>query len=166
MIKQPWKVNLDLLTPKQQAKYNDSLEVLRLIRTGTTFSKATKLVGVTSSTSKKFLGKTLRKNKGRIVARKNDSLLRNIRIYENGKEVFIQIKGNKKAKLVAQYHSAVGRKLDRNDSIALQSFRLKKIRDSKGKLHFFETDIEKVQKIFAKREEPEFFTIYKPGLIR
>jgi len=163
MTRQPWKKDLDLLTSKQQAKYNDSLEVLRLVRSGVSFTKARKDVGITTFTVKKFLGNTIRKSKKRIVARKNDSLLRKVRIYENGKEIFIQIKGTKKVKLVAQYHSALGRRIDKNDITALEQFEKITIRNSKGRLHSFETDIEKIQEILSKREEPEFFTIYKPG---
>lgn len=161
MVRQPWKINLDLLTSKQQAKYNDSLEVLRLMRTGTSFSKATKLVGITPSITKKFLGKTIKKSKRRYIARKNDFLLRKIRIYENGKEIFIQINGTKKVKLVAQYLGAVGRRIDRNDITALDLFEKIRIRDSKGKYHKFETNFENLIQIFEKREEPEFFTIYQ-----
>ncbi|MBS3921968.1 MAG: hypothetical protein KGZ37_02310 [Nitrosarchaeum sp.] len=157
-------MNLDSLTPKQLARYNDSLEVLRLMREGASFYKATKMTGTSPITTKKILGKTLRNSHGRLVARKNDSLFRKVRIYENGKEVFISIKGTKNVKLVAQYHSAVGRRLDKNEQLALMKFSEIKLRDSNGKIHFFETDIKKIQEILQKQEEPEFFSIYKQGV--
>jgi hypothetical protein len=156
-------MNLDSLTPKQLARYNDALEVLRLMRGGASFYKATNLVGLSPITTKKILGNTLRKSNGRLIARKNDSLFRKVRIYENGKEVFISVKGTKNVKLVAQYHSAVGRRLDKNEQLALLSFAKTKLRDSNGKIHSFETNIEKIQEIIQKQEEPEFFTIYKTG---
>lgn len=158
---QTWQKNLDLLTPAQLAKYYDSLEILRLVRQGTSFSKAAKTVGIDPTTAKKFLGKSLRKKENRIVARQKDSLIRQLRIYENGKEYFIQIKGNKAAKRIAQYHSAIGRVIDENEPNALKVFQFDFILDTKRKVHSFETDIKKILEILEKREEPEFFTIYR-----
>jgi len=153
--------SLSRLTSKQLSKYDDSLEVLRLMRAGTSFSKASKSVGISSSTAKKNLGNSLFKRKNRIKAKKSDTLLRKIRINENGKEVFIQIRGNKRAKVIAQYHSALGFALDQNNPTNLNSFRRRRIKDINGKFHSFETDISKIQLIILQREEPEFFNIYQ-----
>ncbi len=159
--KQVWKKNLDRLTPKQLAKYDDSLEVLRMMRHGTSFSKATKTVGISPPTVKKFLGTVLSKKNKRIRVRKNDSLLRKLRINENGKEIFIQVRGTKKAGLVGKYHSAVGRLIDKNETRILESFADKTIQDAFGKTHSFEIQTEKIIAILERQEEPEFFTIYK-----
>ncbi|MBM3910150.1 MAG: hypothetical protein FJ356_00700 [Thaumarchaeota archaeon] len=156
-----WQRNLDLLTATQLSKYDDSLEVLRLVRHGTSFSKATKTVGISSTTAKKFLGSSLRKKENRIVAKQNDSLIRQLRIYENGKEHFIQVRGSKTAKRIAQYHSSIGRVIDGKEPNALKAFEWDFILDTKRKSHHFETDIKKILAILEKREEPEFFTIYR-----
>ena len=161
--KQVWKKNLDRLTPKQLAMYDDSLEVLRMMRHGTSFSKATKTVRISPPTVKKFLGKVLSKKNKRIRVRKNDSLLRKLRIYENGKEIFIQVRGTKKAGLVGKYHGAVGRLLDKNETNALESFADKTIRDAFGKTYSFEIQTDKIITILERHEEPEFFSIYKSG---
>ena len=79
---------------------------------------------------------------------------------KDGRQVFIQIKGRKKSTIIGQYLSAVGRRLDRNETNALESFRNRTIRDIKGKIHTFETDPAKLQKIQEAIEEPEFFQIY------
>lgn len=160
MTKQP-KINLDLLTPKQLARYNDSLEVLRLMRHGSSFYKATNSVGISSSTVKKNLGNAITKKKNRIVARKSDNLIRHLRLYENGKETFIQVKGTNKSKKIAQYHSAIGQRLDKDNPIPLKAFKDSIIKDSLGKYHTFETDIKAIQEILLKQENPEFQTIYK-----
>ena len=157
----PWKKNLDLLTPKQLAKYDDSLEVLRMMRQGSTFSSATRTVGISPSTVRKFLGKTLSKKENRVTARKNDSLIRQLKIYENGKEVSIQIRGIKKASIIGKYHSAVGRRISKNQTDALESFEDKTIQDIFGKTHTFESDIDEIITILERQEEPEFFKIYK-----
>lgn len=156
-----WKTDLDLLTKKQLARYEDSLDVLRMMRLGTSFSKASKTVGISPPTTKKFLGKTITTKNNKVIARKSDTLLRKLRIYEKGKEVFIQVKGSKRSKKIGQYHSAIGQRLDRDNKKSLNSFKGIFIKDSKGKIHRFETDIDSIIEIFERREDPEFFTIYK-----
>ncbi len=158
--KPKWKKDLDLLSSKQLAKYEDSLEVLSIMRKGTTIKNASKQVGISVPTVKKYAGSALKLKSHRLVAKQSDSLLRKIRIYENGKEEFIQTRGRKNSTILAQYMSAVGRRIDRNDTTALKLFENKTIIDSKGRHHKFETDIKKLIKIFEKREEPEFFIIY------
>jgi len=160
MVRQPWTVDLDRLTPKQLAKYNDSLEVLRLMRKGNSFSKASKDRGISPSTAKKFLGKTIRKRKNKIIARKNDSLLRKVKIYENGQQVFIQIKGKKNSVLAGQYHSAIGLLTSNGDKITIKQFRNKTIKDIFRKKHNFENEPENLLEILNKQEDREFFTIY------
>lgn len=160
-VKQPWEKNLDLLPEKQIAKYEDSLEVISIMRKGISINNASKQVGISPTTVKKYVGTTLRLKNRRLVAKKSDSLLRKIRIYENGKEEFIQTRGRKNSSLIAQYMGAVGRSIDKNDSTTLKQFENKTIIDSKGKHHKFETDIKKLIKISEKRENREFFTIYQ-----
>ena len=111
------------LTSKQQAKYDDGLEVLRLVRNGTSFSQATKMVGINSATAKKKIGNAITKKNNRIIAKKRDTLLRTLKIYENGKEVFVTVKGTANSKKIARYHSALGRRIDNNDKNALNSIR-------------------------------------------
>ncbi len=162
-IKQKWKKDLDLLSKKQIVKYDDSLEVLRILRQGKSLNQASKQVGISPSTVKRYVGTALKLKNKRIIARKNDSLLRKIRIYENGKEEFVQIRGRKNSAIVAKYLGAVGKRIDKNDINALDSFEKITIRDFKGKHHKFENDVKKLIQIFEKREEPEFFTIYHRG---
>ena len=161
--KKPWQKNLDLLTPKQLSKYDDSLEVLRMMRAGTSFSKATKTVGISHPTVKKFLGRTLSKRNKRIVAKKNDSLIRKLKMYEKGNQISIHIRGNKNASIIAQYHGRVGQFTDKNDRIALKQFQDKTIKDIFRQNHEFETDPDTILEILSRREEREFFTIYESG---
>lgn len=155
-----WKVDLSLLTPKQLAKYDSSLEALYLIRHGSSMKSASKTTGTSVHTIKKYVGSALRVKNHRIVARKNDSLLRKMSIYENGKEVFVQVRGTKKASVIGKYQSAIGR-LKENDTNLILSFREIKIRDIKGKIHRFDSDPDKILEILERIEEPEFFSIYR-----
>jgi len=159
-IKQPWKKDLDLLSDKQLAKYEDSLEVLGLVRKGKSLNQSSKQVGISPSTVKRYVSSALKSKNNRIVAKKRDSLLRKIRIYENGKEEFIQTRGRKNASISGKYLSAVGQSIDNDDASTLKMFERKTIIDHKGKHHVLETNLNKLKQISERREEREFFSIY------
>lgn len=159
--KNPWKIDLDKLTPRQSSKYDDSLEVIKLMRRGYKIRDAASEVGISVPTVKKYVGSALRVKDDILVAKTTDNLLRKMRIYENGQELWIQVKGRKNASIIGQYHSAVGRRVDKNEKSALELFKKIKVRDAKGKPHNLETDSKKIFDIFDSREEPEFFRIYQ-----
>ncbi|MDH5568165.1 MAG: hypothetical protein OEX98_00020 [Nitrosopumilus sp.] len=153
--------DLDKITPKQISKYEDSLEVLQLMRKQKmTLTKASKTVGISSKTVKRHLGSVIQKKSNRIIAKQNDNLPRKIRMYQNGKEIWVQVRGNKRAAEIAKYHGAVGRRLNQGQADAMKNFENKSIKDSKGKIHKFETNLKKLQDIAQRREESEFFSIY------
>lgn len=152
--------NPEKLTSRQLTKYADSLEVLRLMRTGISFRQATTAVDISPNITKKFIGSSIFKRKNRIKPKKNDNLIRKLRINENGKEISVLIKGNKKSRIIAQYYSAIGQALNQNNPTNLKKFKKRRLKDVNGKFHFFETDVEKLQLIELKKEEREFFTIY------
>ncbi|MCA9828751.1 MAG: hypothetical protein KC444_10285 [Nitrosopumilus sp.] len=153
--------SLNRLTPKQLAKYNDSLEALRLMRSGLSFSKSVKMAGTSPHMAKKYLSAALKRENHKISAKRTDSLTRILRIYEDGEENFIQVMGLAKAQKIAKYHSAIGQGIDRANPCPLKEFQYAVVKDIFGKYHHFETDISKLLEIFEKREEPEFFTIYR-----
>lgn len=156
-----YKLNIELLSHKQLAKYEDSLDVLGLMRRGGSIQDSSKQVGISIPTVKKYIGSALKIKNHRLVARQSDSLLRKLRIYENGKEEHILMRGRKNASVIGQYMGAVGRRVDNNDTSALKPFENKTVIDSKGKHHKLETNIKNLIQILEKREEPEFFTIYQ-----
>ena len=153
--------DLDNLSPKQISKYEDSLEVLQLMRKQKiTFTKASKTVSISPKTVKRYLGSVIQKRSNRIIAKQNDNLSRKIRMYQNGKEIWIQVRGNKRAAQIARYHGAVGRMLNQSQANAMKNFENKSIKDTKGNRHKFETNSKKLRNIAERREEPEFFSIY------
>lgn len=161
MIRKPkWITDLDCLSSKQLTKYEDSLEVLKLMRNGYSIKEATREIGINIATVKRYIGNALKTKNNELIPRVSDNLLRKMRIYENGKEVWIQVKGLKKASLIGQYHSAVGRLIDNNENNALTLFEKLKIKEYKKKYHTLETNSKKLFEIFEKRQEPEYFTIY------
>jgi len=158
-----WKRNLDLLPPRQITAYENSLEVIRQMRRGVTITTATKNVGTTIPTVKKYAGSTLQKKSHKITVKKNDNLLRKMRMYENGKEVWVQVKGNRQAKVIGRYHGSVEKRMEQNQTDALDAFKDITVTDVKGKKHILETDIAKLTEIREKIEEPEHFIIYSSG---
>lgn len=153
-----FRKNLDSLFPEQLAKHADSLEVLKLMRHGLSLSKASKQVGISPNTVRKYIGSALYKKHNRLIAKKSDNLLRKVPIYKNCGEISITIKGNRQATLVGQYHSAIGRLP--HDRSALLPFKKIKIKDSYGKTHTLETNTVKILAILERREDAEFFSIY------
>ncbi|MEO9307467.1 MAG: hypothetical protein ABI342_04035 [Nitrososphaera sp.] len=158
---EPWKKDLDLLTPKKMIKYDDSIEALRLMRKGMSIRHATKEMGISIKTLQKYVGSALKIKKGKIIPKSTDSLLRKMRIYEQGKEIWIQVRGLRNSSIVGQYHSAVGKLIDKNERNALRVFKKIVITDDNGKKHRLETDRKALFEIFDKREEHDIFTIYK-----
>lgn len=156
--------DLDELPPKKITKYEDSLEVLRLMRkSNITLTKASRKVQISPSTVKRNVGSALQKKNRRIIARKNDNLLRKMRIYEEGKEVWVQVKGNKTAEKINRFQGTIGEFQTQGKSNALQDFERETIRDKDGKLHRFETNPDIIKEIIERREEPEFFSVYSGG---
>lgn len=153
MTSKPWEVNLDSLTAKQEAKYYSAVEVLRKMRKGETLTKASRDVGVSPTTVKKYVGSALVKTKRRIVPYKEDSLLRRTNIYENGRLVSIQVRGNKKASRILAYRDSVERRIDNNKKNALAPFEGLTVTDFEGKKHRLETDIAKLRSILETHEE-------------
>ena len=130
------------------------------MRKGIKFTDSIKEVEIGSKTVQKYVGSALKIKDKVIIPKSTDYLLRTMRIYEGGKEVWIQVKGLKKASVIGQYHSAVGRLVDKNEKNALELFKKIQVKDIHRKLHMLETRRKEVFNIFDKREEPEFFTIY------
>ena len=156
--------DLDKLSPKQISKYEDSLEVLRLMRKQKmTLTKASRIVNISPKTVKRHLGSVIQKRSNRIIAKQNDNLPRKMRLYENGKEVWIQVKGNKKAATIARYHGAIGRLLNQGQTDAMKNFENETLKDMKGKTHNFEIKSKKIQAIAERREETPFPPIYAGG---
>jgi hypothetical protein len=161
MTSRPWEVNLDSLTPKQEAKYYSAIEVLRKMRKGETLTNASKDVGISPTTVKKYVGSSLEKTKRRIVPTKEDRLLRRTNIYENGRLVSVQVRGNKKASRILAYRDSVERRIDNNRKDALAPFEGLAVTDFEGKKHRLETDVSKLKSILEKREESN--DPYGPG---
>ena len=152
---------MDGLTKKQYEKYDDSLEVLRRMRKGETLTEASKKVRISSRTVKRYVGSALYKKGRRFMPLKTDSLLRKMKIYENGEKTHVQIRGNKTARDIARYHSSIGILLnDKNKQKVMEEFTELKIVDYKGKVHRLETRVKVLNEIAERREGNNTTEIY------
>ena len=145
------------LTPKQNAIRRASLEVLSEIRQ----SKVAHEKSISPITVIKYTG-SFRKTKGRWIAKKSDSIPRSMVIYENGKEVSIELTSSKDATTVGKFHNAVKEYLNSGNDEALSRFNNKRVKDVNGKYHKFDTNASSIKVISEAIEEPEFYEIYSP----
>lgn len=150
------------LTSKQKSRRKLSLEVLRLMRRGASFSSATKESGFSPYLSKKNLGRYLRKKSGRYIPTLTDSIQRSMEFYDKKEgRIFIVVKNSKDASLIGEYFSSVRQAIRTGDDSYLKRFKRKSIIDANGKKHKFETDLDKIYDIEEGIEEPEFREIYE-----
>ena len=152
------RIDLDNMPPKQIAKYEDCLDVLNKVRQGESLTHASKQVGISPQTVKRYVGTALKSKNHRWIAKQSDRLLRKISIYENGKQTWITVRGIRQARIIGQYHSAIGRLA--NDQSALLPFEKIKIKDTKGNFHRLETNPSNIFAILERQEDVEFYTIY------
>ena len=148
------------LTSKQKSLRTKSLAVL-------TQSRRTKKLPSTTARNNHISLNTVihhtngfKKVNGRWTAKKYDHTSRSMIISENGKMHSITISDSRHAKTIGRYHNAVKFYLDTGDKTKLKKFSKRKIKDSDGIIHTFETNPKKVEEINEKIEEIEFFEVY------
>ncbi len=154
------KKSWNTLTPKQKSLRAKSLAVL-------TQSRRTKKLPSVIARENHISLKTViyhtnafKKVNGRWVAKKYDHTSRSMLIGENGKMKSIEVSDFRHAKTIGRYHNAVKFYLNTGDFTKLKKFSKRKIKDSNGNPHSFETNPKIVEKINEKIEEIEFFEVY------
>ena len=147
------------ITKREQNQMEKSLDVLRRVRKGQSLTKASKELHTSPETVIKYTG-AFRKVKGKWIAKSQDRISRVMSIYENGKQNWIEIKDSRISSRIGKYNSAVMEFLRTGNMDVLKQFR-KPFKDTQGKLHYFETDPDKLYGIAEQQEEPEFYEIYK-----
>ncbi len=147
------------LTNIERTSREKSLEVLSKVRKGESLAKASKELHTSPKTVIKNTN-VFKKVNNKWVAKKQDKISRLMDIYENGKQEWIEVKDSRTASIIGRYNSAVKEFLRTGNADILKQFR-KPIKDSKGNIHYFETDPEKIIEIIETQEEPEFYEIYK-----
>ena len=155
------RVTWGSLSGAQRADRIRSLDVLRLMRQGQPLKAAAKQYEISPQKVQAQLGRAIVKRGGHWVARRHDTIERVMKLYEHGRITSITVTNSKDASLIGEYFSAVQKALRTRDPHPLQKFKHLTITDASGKVHHFETRMEKIKDIEEAKENPEFFDIYE-----
>ena len=145
---------------KRELRFREkSLDVLRKVRNGQSLTSASKELHIKPETVIKNT-RAFKKVKRKWFAKSQDRLSRVMSIYENGKQSWIEVGDSRIASKIGKYNSAVNEFLRTGDIKVLKPFN-KPFKDTTGKVHRFETNLDKLYEIAESQEEPEFWEIYK-----
>jgi hypothetical protein len=154
-----YKRSWSSITKRELNQRMRSLEVLSKVRNGEPLSRASKELHTKPETVIKHTNSFV-KVKGKWIAKSQDRISRDMSIYENGKQYWIEVRDSRTASRIGRYNSAVNEFLTTGNKDILKQFK-KPFKDAMGKLHYFETDPDKLYEIAERQEEPEFYEIYK-----
>ncbi|WP_292463470.1 hypothetical protein [Methanolobus sp.] len=149
------------LTSQQKSDRNLALSVLREVRKGESLTQVLEKRGLRREFVLKNLGNQLQKSNGKWIANKTDSLEVEMLVYSKDGVRTIVTTSSKDRSRIAKYFNDVQKALKNNDTAILQKYKDMKIIDAEGKVHQFETDIDKIRDLEAGIEEPEFLEIYQ-----
>ena len=79
----------------------------------------------------------------------------------NGREFYVTTRDSRHSSLIGRYQNALKEFFNTGNESVLKPFKNKRVKDVNGKWHSLETDPEKLFDIAERREDEEFFTIYK-----
>ena len=149
------------LSPRQKLLREKSLAVISELRNSKT-KTLPQAANDNDITAKNVIKHTngFKKVNGKPVVKRWDRIKRVMRVNTSGKEKSIEIRDSRTASVVGRYHNAVKQFLNTGDKTKLSKFRNKRVKDSKGKLHRFETNPDEIIKINQRIEEPEFYEVY------
>jgi hypothetical protein len=148
------------LTSQQKADRNLSLSVLREVRKGESLTQVLEKRGLKREFVLKNLGNQIQKSNGKWFATKTDSLQTEIRFNSKNGVRTIVTTSSKDRSRIAKYFNDVQKALKKNDASVLQKYKSMKVIDAEGKVHQFETDLDKLYDIAEAQEEPEFQEFY------
>jgi hypothetical protein len=138
-----------------------SLQILREMRKGENLSPVLEKIGKRTEFAVKHLGNNLYKSGGTWKVTKADTIQAEMMIYSTEGQETIVTASSKDRSLIGEYFASVQKALKNNDPSVLAKFKDVQIVDAKGKVHHFETDLDKLYEILEAQEEPEFLEIYQ-----
>lgn len=152
-----WKT----LSAQDKRDRNLSLQILREMRKGENLSSVLEKIGKRTEFAVKHLGKKLYKLGGTWKVTKADTIQINMLIYSTEGQKTIVTASSKDRSLIGEYFASVQKATKNNDPSVLAKFKDIQIVDAEGKVHHFETDLDKLYEILEAQEEPEFLEIYQ-----
>ncbi len=149
------------LTSDQIVTRKRALEVLRQMRLGRSLTAISRAIGIDRETAKGQLGNAIYRRKGRWRARRRDRIERSLNIYEDGRIQPFVTRNSDIASLIGQYLNDVKKVLSSGgDPKLLNKYKKLVLRDSKGKKHKLETNIDRIKLILQAMEDIEFGDYY------
>ena len=149
------------LSAQDKRDRNLSLQILREMRKGENLSFVLEKIGKRTEFAVKHLGKNLYKSGGTWKVTKADSIQAEMLIYSTEGQRTIITASSKDRSLIGEYFASVQKAVKNNDPSVLAKFKDIQIVDAEGKVHHFETDLNKLYEILEAQEEPEFLEIYQ-----
>ena len=154
-----YKKSWSSLNERELRSREKSLEVLTKVKRGQSLTRASREFHTSTKTILRNTN-AFKKERGKWIPKRHDSISRTMSIYENGKQEWIDVRDSRTASRIGKYDSAVKQFLATGNEDVLKGFD-KPIRNSEGQLHYFETNTSRLTEIAEAQEEPEFFEIYK-----
>jgi hypothetical protein len=137
-----------------------SLEILRSVRKGESFTHVLEKRGLKKEFVLKNLGNQIQKSNRKWVASKTDSLEVEMTLFTKDGIRSIVTTSSKDRSRIGKYFNDVQRALPEKNADILKKYKNMKIIDAEGKEHHFETDLDRLYEIRETIEEPEFFQTY------
>lgn len=154
-----YKRSWSSINKRELSSRTRSLEVLSRVKRGQSLTKASRELHISVKTVLKNTS-AFKKVRRKWIPKEYDRISRVMNVYENGKQVSIEIDDSRTASKIGKYNNAVKQFLTTGDKKVLEEFK-KSFKDAQGKLHYFEINPNKLTEIMEAQEEPEFFEIYK-----
>ena len=148
------------MTSQQKSDRDLALEILREVRRGESLTHVLDKRGLRREFVLKNLGNNIQKLNGKWIATKTDSLEVGMLFYSKDGVKTLVTTSSKDRSRIAKYFNDVQKALKKNDDTVLQKYKGMKIIDAEGKVHQFETDLDKLYDIAEAQEEPEFQELY------
>jgi hypothetical protein len=144
------------LTSSGRIAYDRALDALAHMRSdGFSLTRASKEVGTTPATVKKYAGAALQRTPvGRLVAKPSDRFYRRMTVVTPNGPTLVEIRGSRTASMVGKHANAVRKFVETGDSSDLKAFRDKRVGGQP-----LATDPEKLRQL-ARRGEVDFEDIY------
>jgi hypothetical protein len=142
-----------------------ALEALSYMRNGrVSLADAARKAGTSRENVFQYAGAAITRDpQGRYVATPTDRLYRRMAMITKGRVIFVDVSDSTTASWISRHHNAVKRYLYRADDRGLGTFKGKGVRDTRGQIHPFETDLDTLDRL-ANIGEIEFDSIYELSL--
>lgn len=142
--------------------YDSRLEAgLKLIRAGTSLTRAAPVIGVSRERLQRYVAQTgvVEKQRGRWTVVQDDRV-RVMPIYTAGRSITVTIAGYEQSALAGRYMAAVRAFRDSNDPSYLAPFVGEFVTDVRGKRHVFETRPNSLYRLALGDDDP-FEQVYR-----